>query len=420
MCRVCAVKLLLLFVVFCTCQAKEMGLRECILVAMRNNPTLKSYQKLEVFRHYQRLLVSSEFFPTLSLEFDYTRAGGTHISPYDTYSYAFNMQWEIFSGFTTLNTMRKEKFLELASKKETRKTLLDVTYSVVKAYLSALNAKNELLAAKHYLNSSTKVLQLTKARYKAGLASRSDVVHAKAQYEEAHFKFITKKKEYKKATAELAVAMGLDVTNRIEPKELSPVLAEFDVGRLLELAQENSPEIKEARLKVKAQKRAVSAVKGEFAPSVVLSGSWGKSDESLFPDDTSSWSLGVYVKLPVFTGFSTWRKLKREKAQLDSLRFKERETVLSVQLRTWKAYQDYLIAKERFSSAKAYFDSARESFKVMLKKYQVKLASIVDLTTTQARLYDAESAFYDALNDVLLSYYGLVRAVGKIPVLEGM
>ena len=130
--------------------------------------------------------------------------------------------------------------------------------------------------------------------------------------------------------------------------------------------------------------------------------------------------MGIKISLPIFTGLSTWKRLKVEKARLLENQFELKRVELEVKNRVWKAYQEYEKAKKRLVYAKRFVESSKEDLRIMRKKYRVGLATVVDLTTTQADYYRAKSAYFDAYYQLVLAYYSLVRAVGKIPVVEGL
>ncbi len=393
-------------------------LKECVVAALKNNPKVMAQSENLKASGAEVELVVSEFFPKVWWELDYTRSGGSNIPPGDLYSHSLTAQWEVFSGLSTYNDYLARRLLKSAEKSALRRVMLDVSLEVVKAYTDALSARYQLEAARHYLKSAEYGLKLAEGRFKVGLAPRADVLHARSKVAEARFKVVEKKRDYLTATGRLAVAMGLPADTPLDVEGLEPKLADFSFKELLKVAQEMSPEVKEAKLRWKAQSKKVSSVKGEFMPTVSLFSSYSQQDESLFPDDRDTWSFGFKVKIPLFTGFSTWKKLKAEKAKLQLNAYRLREAILELQERVWSAYQNYKEAKEKLIWAKRYWEAAKEDLRIMRKKYQVGLASIVDLTTSQASAYEAESSYYTAYTQLIYAYYSLVRAVGKIPTLE--
>ena len=409
--------------IFCSVSfSQQLGLRESVMYALKNNPEIRAYMAQVRMQAGSAKLVSSEFFPTLSWEFDYTRSGGSGISPWDLYSYSFVAEWEVFSGFETLNRWRAERILIEAAKGNLRRVMLDVALDVVRFYSEALAARYRVVAAEHYVKSAEYSYRLALARYRAGLAPWADVLYARSKLKEARYKLADSKRDYGVAKGNLASVMGMDPgkVEQVELREVSPVLADFSFRSLEEKAVELSPEIRAEKKRIDAQKKRIASVKGEYMPKVSLYGQWKREDESLFPDDRSLWSLGVRVKLPIFTGFSTLRKIRVERARLLSFTSDLRKAELEVKRRLWEAYQDYLKAKERLVASKEYWEASKESYRIMEKKYRVGLASIVDLASAQADVYDAESSYYKSLTDVVFHYYRLVRAVGRIPVVEGL
>ncbi len=412
--------LVLLFVLLISFGARAADLKYCVVKALAENPTVKKALAGEKQALGEKELVVSQFFPTLYFVTSYFRSGGTGLSPADIYSYNFQVDWELFSGFSTYNRYLERRLLSLASRSQVKSVMMDVALEVVRAYTLALAKQAEMKAAEAYVESANYTLKLAKRRYEVGLAPYADVLHAVAGLRKAQFELADREREYEKALGDLAVAMGESPGEDMTLEDVNVVMADFDLKSLFGMALELSPEVKTARLKLEAQEKSVASVKGEFVPKVVFSSSWGKEDESFWPDDRESWSVGIKISLPIFTGLSTWKKLKVEKARLLENQFELKRVELEVKNRVWKAYQEYEKTKKRLIYAKRFVESSEEDLRIMRKKYRVGLATVVDLTTTQADYYRAKSAYFDAYYQLVLAYYSLVRAVGKIPVVEGL
>ncbi len=414
--RVVSIILVLLF--SSGAMARTYTLREAVLVALKENPQVRSYVSQRRSAQAQVRVVLSQFFPSVYLGLTYQRYRTEPLRPVTDYTFGPSFTWNIFSGFSTLNRLLEEERLSQAADLQVRKVSLAVAMKVVDAYVDYLKARALLEAAEADLRDARANLRLVKKRWEVGLSPKADLYNAQAKVEDARFNVVSRGSQVMKARGALAVAMGLSVVKEVVPREMKKAPPEISIEEALKTAMEKRPEILAASKEVEAQKREVAAVKGEFLPSVDISGKYVRHDESLFPDDREEWNIMVQVSFPIFTGLSTHWKLRRERALLHRKEWDRRDTELAIQKEVWFAYQDSLKARGEFRAAKRLFESAQEDMRVMRGKYTHGLASVVDLTTSQSRLADARAKFVSSKFEVYRTYYALVKGMGYIPGLE--
>ncbi len=399
--------------------AKEYSLKECITYAIKNNPEVGYFKLQEEAQKYNVSLIVSEFFPVIDLNAYWKRYQFESFEPQEEAYWGIDASWELFSGFSTLRSWQKEKIDLKSLNQEVRRIIINVAFEVVSAYTDLLSKKALLKAKRRNLEDALINLSLVKKRYEVGLAPFSDLISAKSKVEDAKHELIRAESDVLKAKGRLAVAMGLSVVSSLDVRETNlPLYNDLDFDDLWKTALKTRPDLKKAKLDIEAQKKKISVVKSEFMPTVGVTGEYGMYDESLFPDDRYAWSVKAWVKVPLFSGFSTWSKLKREKAYLKRAEFHYKMVKLDAERELWDAFQDYKSAKKQFDAAKRYLDAAREDMRVMRGKYANGLVSVVDLTTTQANLADARAKFVYAKYKMIESYYALVKAAGFVPGLE--
>ncbi len=411
--------LLFVFLVPFSLLAREIDLREAVEIAIKNNPTLKSKEAMVKQSEANRLLAISPFLPNIYFETEYLKYRNNGLPVYEGFDWALTMNINLFSGFSSLNYYREAVKLLEASRASYNSTKLDIVMSVVNAYIGVLKAKELLEAAKADLEDAETNYRLVKKRYEVGLSPLADLYNAEAKVEDAKYTLTTREADYEKAKIALLISMGLNIFEDISVKPVTLTLGDFNLKSLVSIALERRPEILSLRNEVTAQEYRVKAVKGEYLPSVDFSTSYGESDKSFFPNQRENWNITLQFKVPIFTGFSTTYKLRREKATLSQKENDLRQMELSVSQDVFNKYQDFISVKKALESAEALLKASTEDLRLMRGKYMNGLASIVDLTTSQARLSDARAKYITTKYEVYRTYYDLVRSTGKTPVLDG-
>jgi outer membrane protein TolC len=399
--------------------AKEIDLKEAVEIALKNNPNLESSRAIVLQSEASKLLAISSFLPNIYFETRYMKYRNNGMPVYEGFDWSINFSLNLFSGFSSLNYYREAVSLLDAARAGYNAAKLDVVMSVINAYMGVLKAKELLESARADLEDAETNYKLAKKRYEVGLSPLADLYNAEAKVEDARYNLSLREAEYEKAKIALLVTMGLNIFEDIQVKPIAFIPEVRDIKELVTKAFSRRPEVLYARSEVTAQEYRIKAVKGEYLPSVDFVSSYGESDKSFFPNRKENWNMALSLKIPIFTGFSTTFKLKKERAALLQKESDLRNVELSVSQDVFNKYQDFFSMKKSVVAAEALLKSSTEDLRMMRGRYVNGLVSIVDLTTSQARLSDARAKYITTKYELLRAYYDLIRATGRIPVLEG-
>lgn len=398
---------------------KILTLNEAVSLAIKANPQISAALKQKEEFFFQKNIIRAEFFPKFYLGYTYQRTDSGKSKPsYDTHLFGPTLSWNIFSGFSTYFAV-KEALYYLASQDENiRSKILDIALSTIKSYLSYFNEKALLESALADLEDAKIILKLAQKRYEVGLSPYADVLDAEARLKEAEFNVTNYKYSAEIAKARLLILMNQDLT-QIEDYELMPLQeSELTLDPLavyINKALKLRPELLSKEKEILAQQSKIKSVKGEYLPSVDLFANYYRVDNKFFPDSDSQFLAGIKITLPLFTGFSTVSKLQKERATLEKKNFEKRELELNIQQEVFSNYKLFQTAKDNLEAAKALLSKLEEDYRLVQKKYENGLASIVDLTTVMARLSQARAQVGVSRTNLILNYFNLIKSSGEVP-----
>ncbi len=398
---------------------KILTLNEAVSLAIKANPQISAALKQKEEFFFQKNIIRAEFFPKFYLGYTYQRTDSGKSKPsYDTHLFGPTLSWNIFSGFSTYFAF-KEALYYLASQDENiRSKILDIALSTIKSYLSYFNEKALLESALADLEDAKIILKLAQKRYEVGLSPYADVLDAEARLKEAEFNVTNYKYSAEIAKARLLILMNQDLT-QIEDYELMPLQeSELTLDPLavyINKALKLRPELLSKEKEILAQQSKIKSVKGEYLPSVDLFANYYRVDNKFFPDSDSQFLAGIKITLPLFTGFSTVSKLQKERATLEKKNFEKRELELNIQQEVFSNYKLFQTAKDNLEAAKALLSKLEEDYRLVQKKYENGLASIVDLTTVMARLSQARAQVGVSRTNLILNYFNLIKSSGEVP-----
>ncbi len=187
---------------------------ECLL----NRPDILEMESLMILRQYDRDSASSDWWPEISLNFNYGGANdrGNDGAYYgDDWGWSWNAgvvaKWDIWNGNLTYGIV-KEKAIELRKQKQAyddfkKRALLQVKV----AYLDMNASKKAIEAALDGLNLAVEAQNIASKRYQIGLGTYLEFTDANLSLSTSRLTLLTAVYEYYKAIADLEYAVGIEL-----------------------------------------------------------------------------------------------------------------------------------------------------------------------------------------------------------------
>ncbi|PMP65744.1 MAG: hypothetical protein C0190_06390 [Thermodesulfobacterium geofontis] len=400
--------------------AQTLSLEDAILIGIKNNPQINIASKIKEQYYYQKNIVRAGFFPYLYFEYSFQRWDRGKDEPNVDYQrWGPYLSWNIFSGFSTWHSY-KEALLLISSQDENIKaTILNIALNIVQAYLEYFKQKALYEAALADLEDAKTLLKLAQKKYEVGLSPYADVLDAQARVKEAEFNVTNYKYTAEIAKVNVLTLINYDLTKVGEFEFLPVEEKKLEVKALeecIKIGLTNRPELKAKEKEILAQQEKIKSVKGEFYPSVDLFSSYYKYKN--LPTEDEEFIAGVKITFPIFLGLSRFAKLGKEKVYLEQKNFEKISTELDIKQEIFTNYKHWQTTKENYESALAWLKSIEEDYRIIQKKYEEGLASIVDVTTLLARLSQARAKVAVSKYDWIYSYYKLQKSIGLIPEIE--
>lgn len=299
-------------------------------------------------------------------------------------------------------------------------TLQSIYYTAVQSYYNLLSARASVEAARSAEVSARKSLDAADARYKAGTGTPADRLQAQTALSQAVLDRIRAEGAAASAQGTLANVMGFDAAQSFTlapAADAAPdVVAERDIGKLIDEARRSRPDLQAAEAQIKAAEANLTVVEANGLPSVSLSGGVSKTNFQSGGASTSSYgnTIGISVSVPWFSGFRDTYQNRVARAQVEG-KVAERDRVANqVALDVWNAYQTLLTNSQALRAANDLLASATQSEKVALGRYQAGLGSILDVLSAQSALASARQQQVGALYTFQASRFALAQSMGQL------
>jgi outer membrane protein TolC len=145
----------------------------------------------------------------------------------------------------------------------------------------------------------------------------------------------------------------------------------------------------------------------------VLSGSAGYGYVGNDSTSDRSWSVGVALTFPLFTGFSTKYQIDEAKANLNVLKANEDSLTQQVSLEIESAYLSLKEASERIGAAETVVRQAMENVELAEGRYEAGVGSSIEITDAMITLNNAKMTYITALADYHVAQANLEKAMGE-------
>ena len=318
----------------------------------------------------------------------------------------------LFTGFKLSN---QKDILELQEKANEIKYNLDkkeLTFEVLKAYNSAVVAKEFVKALQKAKVAITQIVKSADAFHKEGLVTKIDVNEAKVYELNINSQLIEATNNFELALAYLKFLSSDDSISDVE--SLENINFEIPQENLLyNQALENRDEVKMQDIQVNATKKNINIANSAYYPSVYSHLEYGFNDDKLTLDDEKDYYMAlVGINL---TLFDNTRDIEKEKSKIeyakaslnseklkDAIKLELQKTILNLQTKE-------NILKEKIE-AKNLANEVLEQAKLL---YQNHLISMTTLLSQEANFRKNEALLIQANYEKSLALAKINLALGK-------
>lgn len=310
----------------------------------------------------------------------------------------------------------------LAANLAHNRALQDVVFLVEQAYYRLIGNDALVKANELSLRNSETVLEAAKKRRESGLATVADVYRTETLVAQAQLNLTRSRGELEKSRGQLAFVVGLPVNRSIgvRPLEAPPRIGEVasSIGDLLVRAKESRPDLVAAEAQVRAAQASAKAVARAGLPSIEVNGGAG---HNLFGDNrpaVSNYSVGLAVRIPIFTGFRDTYSARQAQAQAEAAEASRDALLRQAEVEVWQGYYDLTTVTSSISSTEAQVRSAEQTAQATLARYQGGFGTILDLITAQQDESNARVQRIQAYLDWFTTLARLQVAVGASDLLK--
>ena len=404
-------------------------LAEAEAMALKNHPQILAAQNETLAQGRRIVEARSAYYPSVNGELTGSggnfgaRIGAGFISDsrlFDRFGDGVEINQLITDFGRTENLVAQSRLLANASEQTYQATRYEVLLRVNQAYYNALRAQALVKVAQKTVDArqtqDTQVTQLAQNQ----LRSQLDVSFADVTVSQAKLLLIRSQNAVQSAYAELARAIGAEQVTmyQLVEEDLPPSPA-VDVETLVRQALQNRPELASLRLSRDAANRFEEAerdLKRPTASFIGMAGYMPYIDQITLPRVIPNEYAGaaVNVQVPIFNGhlFTSRREEAHYRAVEADQRIRDVEESISRDVRA--AWADAQTAYQNLAVTAEYLREATSALDLAHGRFDLQLASIVELTDSELYETQAEIESLNAKYDYQTMYAALQYSIGAL------
>lgn len=451
--------------------AQTLTLDSCVNLALQNNKTLQSSQKLAEKYKYEVKAYRANFFPnfkllvndlwsdaegTLSLAggylptYSYNAATGSLVpnvltdasgnvvmngsTPvFSSYAYfpgadidykmgnifqaGVSLEQPIYMGGKVVNAYKMAKLGKQMADWGAQLSQSQVIVGVQEAYALLVRANQMHQVAVRYDSLLQQLLTDVQHAEQRGLRSRNDVLKVQVKQSEAQLQVRQAENAQRLATMNLCHYIGLPLTSALEIDEesimASPGTLVSDTASVT-----TRPEYNVLALKSELAARQVKLERSDYLPQVVLGAEYSYVDgfevldKKLFQKPNFGVLLSVTV--PLYHANEGFNKVKAAKLEAERTRLEQEELVEQMNLELAQAGNNLDEAYLELTLAEQSMQQADENLKYSRSSYDHGLESLSDLLEAQTLWQQAQAKLAQAKTNLFVAGTKYRKAAGQL------
>ena len=322
----------------------------------------------------------------------------------------------VFQGLRINNSIKHDELNLKAVTADFQKAREDVSVAVAQAYVQILYNMELLDVARNQVSIDSLQVERLSAMELSGKASKVQVAQQKAALGQSRL-------SETQAANSLRLSL-LDLSQLLElpnPEGFSIVRPSVSVDGLLLSNPEDiyaqavarKPSIQAEQFRLDATEYSIRNAKGARLPSLMASGGLGTNHYTMsshssdpFADQIKnnfSQYLGLSLSIPIFSGFQTRNQIRSAELSRTNQMLQLENSKKSLYKEIQQAYYNAVAAQEKFRSSLDADASAKESYELVLAKYENGKANITEFNEARDSFLESESNLARARYEFLFS-----------------
>ncbi len=393
--------------------AETLSWEQSVNEATQNNSAIKSAQQTLEASYSSKRANESSFYPQIGANFSGNYGRNLAIpnsKAGDSYSASLTVSENIFNGWADTARVQQSDANAKISEAQLAITKAQTSYELKTAFANLVYAQRAIRLQENIRDRRKSNLNLVDLRFESGSENKGSVLLSKAYLDQSELNIIQAKNSIQTASSQLARALGRSETDTLSVDETIPTISIPTQLDMQALAL-NTPQRQQAVLKEKSAESSITLAKAGYFPTVGISGTYGRQDDSFFPRD-DNWSLGFSVNIPIYNGgrdyYSTQSAIASRASAGSAREDLDRSLVASIN----NAYARLIEAKKTLEVTQSFLKATEMRAEIGRGRYNNGLLSFDDWDLIESDLIFRQHALIASQRDYVIAEAAWENALG--------
>ncbi|OPY73113.1 MAG: outer membrane channel protein [Syntrophorhabdus sp. PtaU1.Bin002] len=411
------------FVGIFPCDAHSFTIDEAVKRALEVSFIIKEQKEVVKKSEFSYISTIDPYLPRADIESSYIRSlSGRRSVSYlsgsdsvgargsrDAYTFDTVISYLLFDGGERYAQRKGAFFLSEREKEKLKGVRVDVIYLVKTAFFVVLGNKGIVDKKQEALSSAEKILALTKGRYDAGVAKKSDVLQSEVRRTTARIEYLDALREYEKTLAELKSLLLYDPEDKQDVEgPLEEPRYDGDYRKLTERAISVRPDVTAQTQEVERLNMAYKERMSAWFPRINAQLQQTRQDDRFFPEGKQE-SFIINFSFPLFDGVGRYYNLKGASSDIAAAKHRLEEIKRNVRVEIIKAFKDYEKSVQNVTLYGELVREATSNFDQAFGEYRVGKGDILALLQSERDLAKAKENLIGTISAANTSFANLER-----------
>jgi len=327
--------------------------------------------------------------------------------------------WVVFDGGRMFHTLEKLNQLKIAENLETARVIESIVADLTDAYyLVVLNqARREVLI--NNLRLSKQRIDISKAKYNIGKASKLEYLAAQVDYNEDTSALVNQVQALYEAKVNLNIIMGIDVSENYNVESAIEVNADLDEEKLKDDMYYNNTQLKISERQENIASLEIEEIRAENYPQLNLNLGYEINRVNaeagfILSRRSMGFNYGASATWNIFNGLNLHRRKQNAEIQKQNAEIATSQLNQNLHAQFIKRYSEYASSLVLLQMEQENLAVAKENADIALDRYNIGNTNALELREAQQNLVDAESRLLNAAYTVKIAETELLRLSGQL------
>ncbi len=327
---------------------------------------------------------------------------------------SLDARYELFAGGRKLAGARQAAAeLERADATELGQRFL-AALETERDYYTVLTAGELLEVARQRRERAREQFALARARVQGGATVQSDSLQILLELQRSDAEVLAREAALVVARLQLGRRVGSGGPVDAAPLPDTPLAPlPIDLPTAVQLAVSQGPAWREARASERSSEAALRSARGNYLPTIALTGAITTNDNKFFPSASTRRSVGVNLSWPLWNGGQRELAVARAAASRDVARAIREDMERAARRDVTQAYTTHDVALSTLAIATTAAEVATEVLRVQQARYQAGANTVLELLDAQSQLVQAQADLVQARYTARLARASLEAILGQ-------